>query len=244
MSEDIQEVLMIIVKALSVFLVGLLVFSVFALELSKKPPEERARLRNEMLNRNAAGANLPDPWPPKMNAIYPDMALVDQDGVAFNLSDLKGRIIVMELVDMASPLSQAYAGARTKGVYGAQDQKIDAFAQPFSVEAARHTESKVQVPNADLVMVSLIVKDGQGESPDAQDAQDWATHFGLEKGRYHVVAVSTKDLRSRQSDTITPGFQLIDRNFLLRVDSAGPTPKHNLTLTLIPLMEKLLHFKR
>lgn len=244
MSEDIQEVLMIIVKALSVFLIAMLIFSVVAIEVNKKPLEERERMLSEMRtkyqNATKVNNNLPESWPPKMNRAFPDIELVDQEGVKFLLSDLKGRVIVLELVDMASPLSQAYAGARKKGVYGAPDQKVDDYALPFSDLVEKNTPGKRKVPNQNLVIISFIIKDEQGQQPDLQDAKNWATHFGLSKEAYHIVAINEKDFRGRESDKITPGFQLIDKNLLLRVDSAGPEPKHNLTMTLIPLLDKLL----
>ena len=56
----------------------------------------------------------------------------------------------------------------------------------------------------------------------------------------HIVAVSPFDLRSKHSFNLVPGFQLIDKDFILRSDSTGHYPKDNLYSKLLPMVLQLL----
>lgn len=240
--DTLQKIISYAIKFLFIVLGILVLLSIVAIELNKKSPEEIEKYLAE--HRPQASRpkkeGLPDPWPPQMNVYYPDFSLVDQDGVTFNLSDLKGRLIILELVDMGSPLSQAYEGAGEKGAYGGPEQKVDPNTASFGALLSKFTDGALTLPHQDIVIVSFLIKNEKGDQPTLDDAAKWAAHFGLGKNVNHVVAISKQDFRGWQSDKILPGFQLIDKNFLLRVDSAGPEPKHNLSMTLIPLVPKLL----
>lgn len=241
--KKIQKILTYTSYGLGAVLVGLIILSGFVLESNKKP---QAEIDRTILNtyKQAKGfsvnENLPQVWPPQMNKIYPDLALIDQTGNPFMLSDLRGKIIVVENVDMTSPVSQAQSGAATVGTYG-NIQEFDAGAKPFAELLYQHTDNMLTWPNANIVLLKVIYYNAQGGQATALDARGWAEHFGLRREDNIVVAVPQKDLRDKETtDIIIPGFQLIDRGMNLRVDSSGATPKHNLEMTLIPLIPKLL----
>ena len=221
-----------------------------ALEASKKPVEERQKIYDDAnksiqnrLQSVEKSKNLPTDWPPKMNALYPDLALIDQTGKSFQLSELKGRVLVLEYVDMSSPVSQAQSGAGLLGAYG-YTKEIDEFTEPFDEVLRKNPglgQTPLVLPHAELIQVKIIVYSQDDKQASRDDAQFWAEHFGFTRDRNIIVAVAREDIRIDSVEALITGYQLIDKNFNLRVDSAGTAPKHNLKLTLIPLVPKLLN---
>ena len=49
-------------------------------------------------------------WPPQVGAFYPDLILSDQNGDRFQLSDLAGKVILLELAAVPCSGCQAFAG--------------------------------------------------------------------------------------------------------------------------------------
>jgi hypothetical protein len=62
----------------------------------------------------------------------------------------------------------------------------------------------------------------------------------MDRSRNEIVLVGTDELATRQSFKMVPGFHLIDRDFVLRRDSSGHQPVHNLYDDLLPTMGELL----
>ncbi|MBZ0114893.1 MAG: hypothetical protein K8J08_20700 [Thermoanaerobaculia bacterium] len=69
--------------------------------------------------------------------------------------------------------------------------------------------------------------------PKESDARLWADHFPSVFYR-RIVAVQTRSLISKASYDLIPGFQLVDRDFVLRSDASGHQPRHSLTEHLFP----------
>lgn len=233
--------------AVCVSVLMLLIFiSVVAVEVGKKSADERQEImdmaKKEVAKfeaRHRQNENLPDAWPPKMNEKYPDLQLFDQKGQEFRVSQLEGKVLIVEYVDMSSPISQAQSGARQKQAFGIM-QEVDQFAEPFYETLSKNAQGTVTWPNEDVIHLKIIVYTQDGAQPSRDDAQNWAEHFGFERENNVIVAVARDDLRDVKTQDIVTGFQLVDKNQKLRVDSSGPAPKHNLSMTLIPLFEKLL----
>lgn len=240
-----REKIMKFVNSLVYFLftvLGILMFfSIALIEAGKKPLAERQKILAEWSGVREVNSNYPTPWPPEMNKAYPDIALIDQNGNSFTLASFKGKVVVVEMVDMTSPISQAYSGAKTKGTYGSGEIKIDEFATDFSELVSKETQGTITLPSKDIVLVKIIFFNDRAEQAKPEDAQMWAQHFGYKREDNMIVAVPQKDLRGKVSDKLIPGFQLIDKNFLLRVDSAGPEPKHNLQFRLLPMVSTLVN---
>ncbi len=180
----------------------------------------------------------PSPWPPELNKPYPDLELIDQDGETFKLSYLKGKVIIIEPVGMNCPACQAFAGANTKGAF--QGNSVQKGIRSFEQDLPRYAQG-ITMPHKDIVLVQLLLYDMKLGAPQPEHAKIWAEHFKMRKGKNQFVAVSPYDLRNQASYNLIPGFQLIDKNFILRADSTGHYPKHDLYRQLIPSVATLLN---
>jgi hypothetical protein len=240
--KQVQKYLQYAIYLFSAVLCLLIGLSMLALEATKKPLAVRERIMNDQVNISKVYNNLPKPWPPEMNKTYVDFGLVDQDGKSFRISDLKGKVILIEMVDMTRAESHIYSGSPTYGSFtGApQIQVSDPSVMPIINILNKYSEGKIVIPDPDLVLLKIIFYNTAAAQPTAVDATNWANHFKLSRAQNIIVAVPEKDMRSSLTSAILPGFQLIDRNYVLRVDSTGATPKHSLSMTLVPLIPNLL----
>jgi len=244
--EKVDKIINISVKVLFSALFVVMFFAVMRIEATKKPQEEIDAIleqQKEDLDRLLAGKslneNLPETWPAKMNKPYPEIELIDKDGKSFKLSDLKGKVVILSFLDMSSPTSQAQSGAGLSGTYGLTQDK-DPLAETFDDALRKVGDGNLTLPHPDILQVNVLVYKQDGGQPTVDEAANWATHFDLEREKGVIVAVPQKDIRGEESEKIINGFQLLDKNHILRVDSSGPEPKHNLKMTLIPLVPKLL----
>lgn len=236
-------------KGLFIMLGVLVLFAVFVLEMTKKPQEEInaiiAEQRMEAQMR-LAGKNvrpkkerhLPDPWPPEMNTPYPNLILLDETGKEFLLHDYAGKVVVLEYIDMSSKQSQAQSGAALLGAYGNMTE-VDRLVMTFADAFRKEVGEEMKYPNDNIVELKILVYTDDGSQPGVDDAEKWMDHFDLLGNDNVVVAVSKSDLRAQSTQNMIGGFQLLDRQSRLRVDSSGPAPKHNLRMTLVPLAQKL-----
>ncbi len=249
-SAKIQKYISYVVKILFAVLALLIFLSVVELETNKKSPEEIARILEQQkteLKAIFSGAtphinkNLPEVWPPKMNTKYPDIELLDQAGKEVKISDFKGKVILLEFIDITSPISQAQSGAGLIGAYPAMvNQDVDKHSMPISDLLRRETMGSLMLPHDDIMQVKVIIYGRDGGAGSRDDAMNWADHFDFKTSDNVIVAVPKKDMRGDETSSVLTGFQLIDKNMILRVDSAGVMPKHNLKMTLVPLVSKLL----
>lgn len=230
------QVLSYIVGAFLVIAIGL---SMYVLEATKKPPEVRNRILSDIKNYTKIAQSLPNPWPPQMNSTYPDFTLFDQEGKYFNISDYRGRILIIEHIDMANPVSHSQSGAATLGPLGIDASKLDPNVTPIETILPALTENKVNVPDPHILYIKIIHYNPTGDRATLADAQAWANHYKLMKSNNYIVAVPKNDTRTTFTSEIIGGYQLVDKAMTLRVDSAGPVPKHDLKLKLIPLVPKL-----
>ncbi len=252
--QTVEKVVTSLIKISFVTLVMAILWGGMLLEVNKVSEEEQLAFFKEQrelyqaVTQNVAvNTKLPKPWPPQVNATYPDFELIDQDGLRFNLSDLKGRVIVLEYIDMDSGVSQAQSGAKSSpgvgevGTYGASDY-IDIDSYVFSDILTKDTNGALRLPHPNLLEVKIIIYGEGGEQGSRDDAERWAKHFGLNKGDNVLVAVPVKDLRDPLTDQSIGGYQLLDTIMRLRADSSGSlsTVKHNLRLTLLPLVPNML----
>lgn len=244
--EQVRKALSYVMIGLFSMLLLLLLFGFVAVEMTKKPQQEI----NEIVAQNRKAllfaiegkpinSNFPDPWPPNMNQTYPEIALIDNTGKEFNLSELKGKVLIVEYVDMMSPISQAQSGARIVGSYAGGE--VDSLTEEVADVIKRETQGKFMLPDENVVHVKIIIYGENGGQASRDDAQNWAEHFKFSAETNNVVvAVPVKNLTSEITDKVIGGYQLVDRNYFLRVDSAGPEPKHNLQLTFAPMVAKLI----
>lgn len=244
----IDKTLSILTRFLISCMVALMFLSYLALEANKKPAaeitrilEEQNKMRLILAKKSTGNENLPKVWPPKMNKVYPDIELYDQMGKKFTLSSLEGKVIILEYIDISSPKSQAQSGSATMGAYyGAKTQEIDNQVKTFNDIIEKTTSGAFNLPHDNVLELKIIVYGPAGSAGSRDDAEHWADHFNLEQSGNVIVAVPSKDMRSDETQSLISGFQLIDKNMMLRVDSSGEEPKHNLRMTLAPLVPKLI----
>lgn len=187
-----------------------------------------------------AQGKIPKPWPPLIAHSYPDLELIDQEGEPFKLSYLKGKVIVIQPVAMNNSASQGYSGAEDKGSF--EKVNFDSSARSFRKIFTEYTQDLV-LPHPDLVFIQILLYDMEYEAPKPLHAKIWAEHFDLRREHNHFVAVSKHRLGGSYANDMIPGFQLIDRDFILRADSTGDAPYHDLRYELIPMTTKLLSQK-
>ncbi len=182
----------------------------------------------------------PVPWPPIVGQPYPDLELVDQEGMTFKLSYLKGKVIIIEPIGMTCPACQAFSGAHEYGAY--QNNPVESYSKSFRKIFPKYAKG-LRLPSKDIAFVQIILYDMRLGKPTKEDARKWAEHFNISKDDNHFVTVFPYDMRSSASYNMIPGFQLIDRNFILRADATGHNPPHNLYKQLIPMTAKLVRQK-
>lgn len=194
-------------------------------------------LLSSLLTYNINAATTPKPWPPVVGQQYPNLVLIDQNGKKFKLSNFKRKVIVIEPMGMNCPACQAFSGANDIGAFQGNAVQKDLIS--FKKMVAKYIPS-LRLPRKDVVFIQLLLYDMQMQAPKPEHAAVWAKHFGLSKKRQEIVAVSTQDLRGAASYNLIPGFQVIDKKFVLRSDSTGHNPKENLYSTLLPTLLKVI----
>lgn len=176
-------------------------------------------------------------WAPQKGQPYPDIDLIDQTGKQFKLSDFKGKVIVVEPVGMNCPACQAFSGAHDVGSF--ENNAVQSGLPSVPKLFPRYADG-MPFPNKEVVFVQILFYDMQFGAPKPADAKKWAAHFKLNKSDNEIVAVPVKDMRNATTYKMIPGFQLIDKEFVLQSDSSGHHPQDNLYTTLIPMIPKLL----
>jgi hypothetical protein len=185
-----------------------------------------------------AVGDLPAGWPPRVGEPYPDLELIDADGDALRIGALEGKVLLIELVGMNCPGCNAFSGGNRPGVGGLRGltpqpglPSIEELVARFAPGVSRGD------PRLEFQVVQLY--DYSMEAPDLEDAREWRRHFG-ESVPHARITVPAHDLRGPDAYALIPGFQLVDRDQVLRWDSTGHAPRHNLWEQLLPALPKLL----
>lgn len=176
-------------------------------------------------------------WPPKVGQPYPDLALYDHTGRRVQLSELRGKVLLIEPVGMTCAACNAFSGGQEYG--GFQGIKPQHGLQ--SIEAYfPHVTGGMSLDDPRIVFVQLIIYNMRMQAPSAEEVRLWAEHFGLDKKPNVLVLASEPYLLGKVSRAMIPGFQVVDQNFILRADSTGHPPQHDLFGTALPLIPQLL----
>lgn len=175
-------------------------------------------------------------WPPEKHRTYPDLELLDQDGKLRRLSEFKGKVILIEPVGMSCPACIAFSGGQQYGPFqGAHPQ-----ANLDSIEEYLRQFGRIEMDDPQLVFVQLLLFNSQMQAPTADEVTAWVKHFKLRRSENLFVLGGTPSLASAESRSVVPGFQLIDKNFILRVDSTGEQPADDLYRELLPRIRQLI----
>jgi len=177
-------------------------------------------------------------WPPELNKEFPDVELIDQNGSKLRISDFQGSVLLIEYIGMNCPACQAFSGANTKiGPY--QNNGVQKGLKSIKEYCPLYANG-VSLTDDEITYIQILLYDMKLGSPGLEDAKKWAKHFRFDSAKREFVTVPTKDLRGNASYNLIPGFQLVDKNFVLRSDSTGHNPRHNLWKTLLPMVSKLM----
>lgn len=184
----------------------------------------------------ASDPNADVTWPPQVGQPYPDLTLTDLDGHPVRLSDFRGRVLIIEPVGMSCKGCLAFSGGHNLGQFdGHQPQPgLDSFEAYFR-RFAGHSLSDDRL---EFIQILFFGPDGR-RAPSLADAQRWARHFGPALPDNATVLFAGAGLIGRETAAMIPGFQLVDRNFVLRCDSGKP-PRQDLYRELLPMVPDVL----
>jgi hypothetical protein len=101
--------------------------------------------------------------------------------------------------------------------------------------------ARVSLADDRLVYVQLLLYGLDMKAPTAADARAWAEHYRMDRSKNRVVLAGTSEFVNDASYAMIPGFQLVDKNFILRAESSGHRPRHDLYRELLPMIPQLLH---
>lgn len=182
-------------------------------------------LRGEPVPGLLGPERLDHPWPPVKGQPYPDLELPDASGKPVKLSSLRGKVLLIEPIGLACAGCNAFAGGEELGGFrGATVQE-----GVGSIEDLLRRYASVRLEDEpDLVLVQLLLFDDRsqvGHAPTAEDARAWARHFRLEGAPNVIVLRGSTALANPASFGMVPGFQLVDRQGVLRYDGSGHHPQ-------------------
>ena len=103
-----------------------------------------------------------------------------------------------------------------------------------SMDEAARDYGGVSLDDERLVFVHLLLYGFDLDSPSLEDAREWAEHYGLTERANHLVLVGDPRMLGDDTFRMIPGLQLVDRDFVLRYDSTGRRPEHDLWTELWP----------
>lgn len=87
--------------------------------------------------------------------------------------------------------------------------------------------------------VQLLLYNTKMKTPTVDDAKRWVDHFHF-TSKNHYVLIPKSDMTGPASYNLIPGFQLIDKNFILRDDATGDSPKEDIWTQALPDVPRLL----
>ncbi len=169
-------------------------------------------------------------WPPRLEQEYPDFKLIDQTGEKVRISDFKGSLLLIEYVGMNCAACQAFSGANTH-IGPFENNTVQRGLKSIKELFPTYTNG-LSLSDNRITFIQILLYDMKRGAPTPEDAQRWAQHFQLEKSRNQYVLVPIGDMRGSASYNLIPGFQLVDKNFILKSDSTGHHPRVNLSVLL------------
>ena len=179
---------------------------------------------------------VPAIWPPQLGKPYPELTLSNYDGTQVKLSDFKGKVVIIEPIGMTCPACNAFAGGSTLGtMQGVERGNMPSFEEDFKREV---NNASFDDPN--IIHISLLLYNLSMQGPRVEDAQVWAEHFKLAGRTNHYVLAGGPKLVNTASYAMIPGFQLLDKNGVLRSDASGHNPHDSLRalLLMVPTLLK------
>lgn len=103
-----------------------------------------------------------------------------------------------------------------------------------SMDQIARDHGGVSLGDERIVFVHLLLYGFDMQAPSVADAREWAEHYGLHERSKHLVLVGDPRMLGSSTYSMIPGLQLVDRDFVLRFDSAGRSAPHDLWTELWP----------
>jgi hypothetical protein len=175
-------------------------------------------------------------WPPAEGERYPDLVLTDQHGETLQLSELAGKVILLELAAVPCKGCQAFSGGNRHG--GFAGVPVQPGLDSIHDYAAQYGRVKLG-QDEDVVFVQLLLYGNSMTSPTQQEVAAWAEHFHLHRASGEIVLRGDPSMLGPATHAMIPGFHLIDRDFVLRYDSSGHQPRHDLYRDLLPALGEM-----
>ncbi len=176
-------------------------------------------------------------WPPEVGEPFPDVELTNYDGRKFKISELKGKVVLMEPVGMTCPACNALSGGNKRGgIKNIRPQRGLGSLEDYLAQLG----AGITLDHPDVVLVQILLYDLSMEAPNLADVKIWAQHYGFDRNPNVYVAFSERDLRGDASFRMIPGVQLIDKGSVVRYDSTGHRPRHDLFSELLPQVPNLV----
>lgn len=177
-------------------------------------------------------------WPPRRGERYPNLTLYDHRGQLVSLASLRGKVILLEPVGMTCEACQSLSGAAKVGCFGHQSAQagIDALEDYFP----RYTGG-ISLSDPRIAYVQVLLYGLDLHAPSPAEARAWAHHFKFDERPNVYVLAGTPELIGPASFAMIPGFQLIDKDFVLRAWWYGETGTgDDLWTKLLPMVRRLL----
>lgn len=177
-------------------------------------------------------------WPPTLGKPFPNLVFTSHDGRKVRISDFKGKVVLVEPVGMSCQACNAFSGGHEVGGIGdiAPQEGLGTLEEYLSTYG-----DGVSLENDDVVLVQILLYDLDMKALDIEDARKWVEHFGLDRNPNVYVVFSEKNLTNRASFLMVPGVQLVDKTSVVRFDSTGHRPRHNLYTQLLPGVRRYLN---
>ncbi len=176
-------------------------------------------------------------WPPVVGQPYPDLPLLDENGKDFRLSSFKGKVIIVEPVAMTCAACNSFSGGNRAdvGAFEGQSPQPDLGA----IDDLFPQYTGLQLSDDRLVYVQLVLYNAQNQAPTIDDIKRWEAHYHLRSANRFIV-IPKKDMRGQATYNMIPGFQIIDKSFVLRHDATGDNPKEDVWRSALPSVPSLL----
>ena len=221
-------------KALSIASIAFVAVAAIAMIMTAIMPPPSENLQNSGA-ANSAPANTNIAWPPQLGNKYPPIELMSVSGKKVRLADYAGKVLLIEPIGMNCPACLAFAGADERGGFQGNSPQ---GGLP-SIESMLKREG-VAPDDKRLVRVQLLLYSPSMKAPTLEEVQAWSKHFGFGTGANQLLLFGDASYINNASYNMIPGFQLVDKDFVLCCDATGHNPKNDLYRELLPMVKKLI----
>lgn len=176
---------------------------------------------------------------PQVGEPIPHTRFVDSDGKPFTLASLRGKVLLIRIVEMDSPVDQTLAGAKDYGPLGEPKGPLPEGIYTLR-SAFMHMTQGASYTSDKLAHVYLLLTDESGNPATRGDAAVWASHFIRATRTNEYVIVSESAGAEDSGPGWKPGFVLVDRNLIVRGVASGEERYVQLARDLMPWIPTLL----